>query len=349
METDISQRDLATEIKAVYKAAEEDHKRFSAPVYIRGLPWKIMAFPETIDGKGQTLNFLIHCEGDSMDPTWQCLANVSFYILSQKENDFKPFTNGSNLNERFYCDQKQFGLTEASDILLNPVNGYIKDDTIILRVKVMAAFFVRDRPQQILRELSLSTSYLPDCVLIVENLRIPIHKTYLSFYSECFKTMFEGKFIETSEKEIVLEEVAYEEMLELLLVIYPSAAQITEFNVKAVLKLADRFIMPTVLERCKNMLKKSDGFNKAQKLLLAQRYNFRDLQKEFAQAFRTVEDVRNVKEKPEFKLLDDNIHLLIYRSIIDTTAPVATKRVNSSFHQAPLFGSTTSIPQVPWQ
>ncbi|KAI1690612.1 BTB/POZ domain-containing protein [Ditylenchus destructor] len=127
-------------------------------------------------------------------------------------------------------------------------------------------------------EFVSSISDPPDGVLIVGDNRIPIHKTYLSFYSDFFKTLFRGKFKEGREDEIVLEEVGYEEMLELLSVIYPSNAPITEKNIKTILKLADRFIMPSVLERCKKELEISTNINGALKLLLAQRYNFTDLQ-----------------------------------------------------------------------
>ncbi|KAI1700165.1 BTB/POZ domain-containing protein [Ditylenchus destructor] len=76
-------------------------------------------------------------------------------------------------------------------------------------------------------ELVSSISEPPDGMLIMGNDRIPIHKTYLSFYSDFFKTMFQSKFKEGRGDEIELEEVEYGEMLELLSVIYPSAAPIT--------------------------------------------------------------------------------------------------------------------------
>ncbi|KAI1710680.1 BTB/POZ domain-containing protein [Ditylenchus destructor] len=138
---------------------------------------------------------------------------------------------------------------------------------------------------------------------------------YLSFYSDFFKTMFRSEFKEGREDEIVLEDVGYEEMLELLSVIYPSNAPITEKNFEAILKLADRFIMPSILERCKKELEISTNTSGALKLLLAQRYNFTDLQIQLAQQYKTVEAVKKLKLEPEYKLLNSNTLALILNSI----------------------------------
>ncbi|KAI1705075.1 BTB/POZ domain-containing protein [Ditylenchus destructor] len=138
---------------------------------------------------------------------------------------------------------------------------------------------------------------------------------YLSCYSDFFKTLFRDKFKEGGEDEIVLEEVGYEEMLELLSVIYPSNAPITEKNIEIILKLVDRFIMPSVLKQCKKELGILTNTNGAMKLLLAQRYNFTDSQILLAQQYKTVEAVKKLKSEPEYKLLNKNTLAIILNSI----------------------------------
>ncbi|KAI1708690.1 BTB/POZ domain-containing protein [Ditylenchus destructor] len=126
--------------------------------------------------------------------------------------------------------------------------------------------------------------------------------------------MFRSKFIESREDEIVIEDVGYVDMLQLLYVIYPFNGPITDKNVKIILKLADFFIMPDVLGQCKKHLRTST-LRYAEKLLLAQQYNFKDLLVEFARQYKTAEDAKKLKSEPEYKLLDSDTRSLILDSI----------------------------------
>ncbi|KAI1698218.1 BTB/POZ domain-containing protein [Ditylenchus destructor] len=127
--------------------------------------------------------------------------------------------------------------------------------------------------------------------------------------------MFFGEFKEKNQDEIVLEEVGYTDILELLAVIYPCAYPITDKNLEVVLKLADRFIMPIIVERCKEVLKTSQKIKRPLKLWLAQKYNFPDLQIEYAKEYKNVDDVKKLKAEPEYGLLDDKTRSLIFDSI----------------------------------
>ncbi|KAI1704813.1 BTB/POZ domain-containing protein [Ditylenchus destructor] len=175
-----------------------------------------------------------------------------------------------------------------------------------------------DRGVEILQELASSVCCPSDGVLIVENRRIPIHKTHLAMYSEYFTAMFQGAFEERNKDEFVLEEVDYNEILELLMVIYPTEQHfsITEKNVGVILKMADRFIMPAILGRCKKLLQNSTGIRAARKLWLAQRYNLPDLQAEYAKKYKTMSDVEELRAEPEFGLFDDKTRTLVLDSLI---------------------------------
>ncbi|KAI1692156.1 BTB/POZ domain-containing protein [Ditylenchus destructor] len=104
-------------------------------------------------------------------------------------------------------------MDQSRKVLLDPENGFIKDDVVILRAHVKA-----EMPQSAkisnLRAFASSISHSSDGTLILGANKIPIHKTYLSYYSEYFKTMFESEFIEGRQHEIVLEEVGYVDMLQ---------------------------------------------------------------------------------------------------------------------------------------
>ncbi|KAI1690629.1 BTB/POZ domain-containing protein [Ditylenchus destructor] len=175
-----------------------------------------------------------------------------------------------------------------------------------------------DRATEILQELVSSARCPPSGVLIVENNRIPVHKEHLALYSEYFRAMFQGEFAERNKDEIVLEEVGYNEILELLQIIYPTQQHfsINEKNVGVILKMADRFIMPAILERCKMLLENSTNIKAARKLWLAQRYNLPDLQANYIKKYKTMSDVEELKAEPEFGLFDDKTRALILDNIV---------------------------------
>ncbi|KAI1703557.1 BTB/POZ domain-containing protein [Ditylenchus destructor] len=175
------------------------------------------------------------------------------------------------------------------------------------------------RAAEILDKLVSSTSYPSDGILVVENKRIPIHKTLLSIYSDYFKTMFVAKFKESGQNEIELKEVAYNEILELLAVIYPSSASITDKNIETILKLSDRYLMPTVLDRCKNELESSKTIKGTQKLRLAQLYHLTELQERFEKQYNHIDEVENMEARswnPEHEPLDDEARAKILDEII---------------------------------
>ncbi|KAI1695276.1 BTB/POZ domain-containing protein [Ditylenchus destructor] len=153
--------------------------------------------------------------------------------------------------------------------------------------------FSNARASNIMDEIA--SSDLSNGVLIVQNKRIPIQKVYLAMFSKYFKAMFLGEFQEKNQDEVVLEEVDYTDILEILAIIYPCGYPITDENLKVILKMADRFIMPDILERCKKFLKCSQKIKRAQKLWLAQQYNFPDLQVKYARQYKNVEEVKKLK------------------------------------------------------
>ncbi|KAI1696065.1 BTB/POZ domain-containing protein [Ditylenchus destructor] len=171
------------------------------------------------------------------------------------------------------------------------------------------------RAAEILLKLASSACCKSDGVLVVENKRILIHKTYLAVYSEYFRALFQSEFAERNQDEIELKEVGYSEILELLMIIYPTNSDITDKNVGAILKLADRFVMPATLERCKKQLQNSTQISAARKLWFAQRYNLLDLQAEYAQKCKEMSDVEKLRSEPEYDLLDDKTVALILDSV----------------------------------
>ncbi|KAI1713408.1 cytochrome p450 domain-containing protein [Ditylenchus destructor] len=292
--------------------AANESQLFSAPTYIHGFVWRIVVKPSW---RSDVRLVFLQCTGGDNVTNWSCKASATLHIVSQKVgvDDLEIVEKGLSLSME--SDFELLSKISCSGVISD--SDLIKDNTVILRVHVKAEVPPGVRIAKIasLKKFASSISDPPDGVLIVGTNRIPIHKTYLSYYSDYFKTMFRSEFKEGREDEIVIEDVEYEEMIELLAVIYPSIAPVTARNLKTILKLADRFIMPVVVERCKKELRIST-INGAQKLLLAQIYNFEDLQMEFAQQYKSAEDAKKLKSEPEYSQLDNKTLLMVFDNLL---------------------------------
>ncbi|EYB93157.1 hypothetical protein Y032_0185g1022 [Ancylostoma ceylanicum] len=125
------------------KGSPETQQRLSKPVFVRGLPWKILAIPRDAARVGtgtrpnKALGFFLQCNGDSDAVAWNCIASASLKVLGQIEG-FEDHSR--RITHTFYPKENDWGYSQflTCDHLINPENGFIKDDTIRLVVHVSA-------------------------------------------------------------------------------------------------------------------------------------------------------------------------------------------------------------------
>ncbi|VDM75986.1 unnamed protein product, partial [Strongylus vulgaris] len=125
------------------KGSPETQQRLSKPVFVRGLPWKILAIPRHAARVGtgtrpnKALGFFLQCNGDSDAVAWNCIASASLKVLGQIEG-FEDHSR--RITHTFYPKENDWGYSQflTCDHLINPENGFIKDDTIRLVVHVSA-------------------------------------------------------------------------------------------------------------------------------------------------------------------------------------------------------------------
>lgn len=93
----------------------ETQQRLSEPVYIRGLPWKILAIPRDC-GRGpmerrasKALGFFLQCNGEMTDATWNCTASATLKIHSQKEG---IEDNTRKISHTFYSKENDWGYSQ---------------------------------------------------------------------------------------------------------------------------------------------------------------------------------------------------------------------------------------------
>lgn len=82
-----------------------------------------------------------------------------------------------------------------------------------------------------------------DVILIVDNRKLYCNKAILSIWSPVFETMFKSNFKEKDSNEVSLPDKSYDDVYDLLQVIYPPNKAITILNVEKMLELADEYQM----------------------------------------------------------------------------------------------------------
>uniref|UniRef100_A0A914W615 Ubiquitin carboxyl-terminal hydrolase 7 n=1 Tax=Plectus sambesii TaxID=2011161 RepID=A0A914W615_9BILA len=138
-------------------AKGHDQQRLSPPQYVRGLPWKVLAIPRENnrgDRRTKALGFFLQCNADAEQPSWTCSAQAVLRVLSQKEGIEH---HERKISHTFYPKENDWGYSQflSCDQLLDPDNGYIKDDTIILEVYVNA-----DAPHGVQWDSKKHTGYI---------------------------------------------------------------------------------------------------------------------------------------------------------------------------------------------
>ncbi|CRK87462.1 CLUMA_CG001263, isoform A [Clunio marinus] len=113
---------------------------FSDEHYVRGLLWKIKA---KTDYDSKTLRFHLCCEPDidsntfRDDLNWNCSATVDLRMISFKENV-------KNMSKTYHCTfsniSASWGYSSYHILtdILDPDQGYVKDDTVILEAHIQA-------------------------------------------------------------------------------------------------------------------------------------------------------------------------------------------------------------------
>ncbi|VDK46939.1 unnamed protein product [Cylicostephanus goldi] len=148
------------------EGSSETQQRLSKPVFVRGLPWKILAIPSkalpsrdaarvgTGARPNKALGFFLQCNGDSEAVAWNCVASASLKVLCQVDG-FEDHSR--RITHTFYPKENDWGYSQflTCDHLMNPENGFIKDDTIRLVVHVSA-----DAPHGVQWDSKKHTGYI---------------------------------------------------------------------------------------------------------------------------------------------------------------------------------------------
>ena len=107
---------------------------------------------------------------------------------------------------------------------------------------------------------------------------IPAHKFVLALSSPVFFAMFYGQMADTKES-IELPDCEYESLLELFRFLYSDEVNLSGSNVMQVLYLANKYMVPSLAEKCKRYLRKNLAASNVLTILThAQKFENKDLE-----------------------------------------------------------------------
>ncbi|XP_072029469.1 ubiquitin carboxyl-terminal hydrolase 7-like isoform X3 [Amphiura filiformis] len=140
MEEDGS-RSEATFSYTVQNISRLKETSLSPSIKVRNLPWKIMAMPRSSHGQDRdrttkSLGFFLQSNADSDSQAWSCQASAELRLRNQKDGP----DHVKRIQHLFYCKENDWGFSHfiSWNDLMDPEKGYVKDDSIILEVQVVA-------------------------------------------------------------------------------------------------------------------------------------------------------------------------------------------------------------------
>ncbi|KAF8365719.1 hypothetical protein PRIPAC_83548 [Pristionchus pacificus] len=153
---------------------------------------------------------------------------------------------------------------------------------------------------------------------------IPVNISYISAWSEFFRGYFASKM-----KESIEENCAASEFRDLLDVIYPSCKPISHWNVKSQIRLADRFIMPSLSRKCEIFLsdRSMHNFSDSELLKLADEYRLAFMKTIIIECTTGDQLHKNVIAREEYKSYSEEL-----KKAIDTrmVLPAAAFRMDEA-------------------
>ncbi|KAH7715903.1 BTB/POZ domain-containing protein [Aphelenchoides avenae] len=182
----------------------------------------------------------------------ECVASVAFYVRNSLDYRLTKLT-----------EFKTIDMLAGTYLIWNPYPDVPSDHLVGARIRLLRKL-----------ESKVSFDNLPptDVVFVANGVEIPAHKAYLSVVSPVFAKMFEGNFREASEGRVTIENADPEDFRAVIAAAYPAKVPPTEKNVLAVLTLADRYDVASVVTLCTNFLKTASGVPLIDKFIVAEQY-----------------------------------------------------------------------------
>ena len=125
------------QLKNLSKVGGDDKKLYSAPVYVRNIPWRLLVYKTK-----EHLSCYLVCYMKAKHRAWSCVADAKIYLRSKIKSE-----DGKNKNlmrkyshQRFNNKDNDWGWTDFVKLreVNDPSKGYITDDSLLFDVTILA-------------------------------------------------------------------------------------------------------------------------------------------------------------------------------------------------------------------
>ncbi|GMT30465.1 hypothetical protein PFISCL1PPCAC_21762, partial [Pristionchus fissidentatus] len=234
---------------------------------------------------------------------WSIEASVEFRIVNHRN---PSITMKQILDHNFHRDSSSVSsIIDTYPNMITAENGFVKDVKILFEAHIVVKKVEGIRSSTSSSLDFSAPSEILDVALVVEGgAKVYAGRQFLSTYSPYFHALFYGELRE--KREIKMDGVGREELVELLEVIYPVERPITDKNVEGLLKLAGRLEMKTVLSKVERFLiSTSSSLTPSARLLLADRYRLAQLQSVCLSSLYSKVAIKSVRDSNEYEKLSE--------------------------------------------
>ncbi|GMS78608.1 hypothetical protein PENTCL1PPCAC_783, partial [Pristionchus entomophagus] len=268
-----------------------------------GFEWIAGFRPEYL---ADTANMFLAC-CNQRGGEWKCEADVEYIAFRTGKSPATlkksvKFNEGERVHELF-----TFGVSSSQLDM-----GFIKDKAVLeFHINIINS----EGGSSIENTLDLSkfssSNETRNVTLLIGDRKLQVSKEFLAIHSPVFNAMFYGNFAEKEKEEIEIKDVVYEEFVDLLHLIFPGRAMVTDSTVLHILALGDRFQMERVLDLSERFIRDSEKFKTAEKLRIADQYRLSMLRDFCLQTFSTAREIGKLQSTPEYPNFSDKMKVAI--------------------------------------
>ncbi|CAO4367346.1 unnamed protein product [Caenorhabditis nigoni] len=230
------------------------------------------------------LGFFIRCEPIAPAGKWSIQTKLEYKVAGK---------NQKVIRTEDYCYEKILGWGFDEFLDWDEMkNEYLIDDNLTVEVEVEIIKMTGFEKQKI-REFDESQNDVSDVIVVVQDTKFFVSKTYLAAQSAFFKTLFLGNFSESSKSEVALSGIDPNDFQCFLEVLYGESA-INDSAVEGILQVADMYATPMVVRKCEEFLLEKSKKSAKKLLEMVARYNLENLKKKCMSEIKTVADIRAV-------------------------------------------------------
>ncbi|GMR54771.1 hypothetical protein PMAYCL1PPCAC_24966, partial [Pristionchus mayeri] len=263
-----------------------------------GFRWSVSATKE-----GNLVPFVLNCGFDHSRP-WKCEVDVVMSLVKangEKDN----FTSCQVLFDESNCTNRLTRLTHKA--LIDP-KFYNVNNMISTEFHISIISSEREEMPSVDSAKFTAPNRRSDVILKIGEKKLHASKEFLAVHSPVFETLFFGNFAEKDKGEVEINDVVYEEFVDLLHLLHLGPVEINDHTVSHIMKLAERFQIQTVLERSAKHLTQSSGFDAVKILGFADQHRLPSLRDHCLNSFTSLTELAStLNTSPDFANFSDGM------------------------------------------